>query len=85
MKLLRACLLLALLGLSWAKEQTCVTSASRCDECIVSGPDCAWCTALNATKRCGTIKELRTAGCDGESVYNPRGEARLIMSSKRSV
>ncbi|KAK5862557.1 hypothetical protein PBY51_017939 [Eleginops maclovinus] len=79
-KLHALCLLLVLLCLSWAEDQTCLTSASNCDECIQSGPECAWCTAPKSHIRCHTLKELRRAGCRKRHMYNPQGRLQVVMN-----
>ena len=83
-KLLGLGLLLVLLCRSWAKEQTkCRTSAASCDECVQSGPACAWCTAPNANVRCHTLKGLRRAGCPKSHTYNPQGEVQVVKNDTR--
>lgn len=82
-KLLGLGLLMVLLCPSWAKEQTCLTSASSCDECIRSGPECAWCTAPNANVRCHTLKGLRRAGCHKSHMYNPQGNVQVVKNDSR--
>ncbi|XP_037641480.1 integrin beta-1-like isoform X1 [Sebastes umbrosus] len=84
-KLLGLCLLLVLLCPSWAEEQTCLTSASNCDECIQSGPACAWCTAPQSTIRCHTLKGLRRAGCRKRYVYNPEGMVQADKNDSSST
>lgn len=86
-KLLCLCLLLVLVLVllcpSWAEEQTCLTSASNCDECIQSGPECAWCTAPRSNIRCHTTKGLLRAGCRKRYMYNPRGRVQIVKNDSR--
>ncbi|XP_056237792.1 integrin beta-1-like [Seriola aureovittata] len=79
-KLLCLFLLLAVLYPSWAKEQTCLISASSCDECIQSGPECAWCTTPHSHIRCNTVKELQRAGCHQSYAYNPQGTVQVVKN-----
>ncbi|XP_047455357.1 integrin beta-1-like [Mugil cephalus] len=80
LKLPRLCLLLALLCPCWAKEQPCRKSATSCDECVQSGPDCAWCTVPNGRTRCHTSERLRRAGCLKRHMYNPRGRVEVVKN-----
>lgn len=73
-------LLLVLSCLSGAEEQKCSTSAHNCDECIQSGPACAWCSAPNANIRCDTLKGLQRAGCHKSYVFNPRGRVQVVKN-----
>ncbi|XP_069549335.1 integrin beta-1-like [Brachyistius frenatus] len=79
-KLACVCLLLVLFCLSWAKEPTCVTSASSCDECIQLDPECAWCTAPGANIRCHTVNGLRRAGCGKSYIYNPNSRVEVVKN-----
>ncbi|XP_071327115.1 integrin beta-1-like [Trachinotus anak] len=79
-KLLPLFLLLGLLCPSWAKKQTCLTSASSCDECIQSGPECAWCTAPHSHIRCHSVRGLQRAGCRKSHVYNPQGTVQVVKN-----
>ncbi|XP_016893610.1 integrin beta-1-like isoform X2 [Cynoglossus semilaevis] len=79
-KLLCLCLLLALLGPIWAKKQPCLASASSCDQCIQSSPECAWCTAPGLSSRCQTSRGLRRAGCRKSHIYSPQGEVKVEHS-----
>ncbi|XP_044215552.1 integrin beta-1-like [Thunnus albacares] len=79
-KLLCLCLLLALLFPSWAKKQTCLTSASNCNECIQSGPECAWCTAPHTNTPCHTLRGLQRAGCPKSHIYNPQGRVQVVRN-----
>ncbi|XP_039973258.1 integrin beta-1-like [Xiphias gladius] len=79
-KLLCLCLLLALSCPSWAKQQTCLASASNCDECILSGSECAWCTAPRSNIRCHSLEGLRRAGCRESFMYNPQGTVQVVKN-----
>ncbi|XP_042346625.1 integrin beta-1-like [Plectropomus leopardus] len=80
-RLLCRCLLLVLLCPSWAEKQTCLTSASNCEECIQSGPACAWCsTGPSSNIRCHTSKELRRAGCRKNDIYYPEGSVQVVKN-----
>lgn len=76
-------LLLFLVCTSRAKRPHCPTSASNCDECIRSGPECAWCTAPASDIRCQTSKVLGRAGCPKDRVYNPQGEVQVAKNDSR--
>ncbi|KAG9477504.1 hypothetical protein GDO78_002742 [Eleutherodactylus coqui] len=52
--------------------------ANTCNECIQSGPYCAWCKQVNFTKagesdsvRCDTTGQLINLGCKEENIVNP--------------
>uniref|UniRef100_A0AAY4CHJ3 Integrin beta n=1 Tax=Denticeps clupeoides TaxID=299321 RepID=A0AAY4CHJ3_9TELE len=52
---------------------------NSCAECIVSGPNCAWCKKLNFTKtgeqeavRCDTQENLKTRGCSETEIISPK-------------
>ncbi|XP_053182324.1 integrin beta-1-like [Scomber japonicus] len=79
-KLLCLSLLLALPFLSWAKKQTCQISASNCNECIQSGPECAWCNAPYAHTHCHTLRGLQRQGCPEHHIYNPRGGMQVVRN-----
>ncbi|XP_051263847.1 integrin beta-1-like [Dicentrarchus labrax] len=83
-KLLCLGLLLAQLGPSRAKQQTCLTSASNCDECMQSGPECAWCTAPHSNVRCHTLKGLQRAGCRKRYTYNSQGGVQVVRNDSSS-
>lgn len=76
-RLLCFCLLLKLFCFSWAK---CPPFARYCDDCIQSGPVCAWCAVLNPSRRCGTVKELKHSGCPESFVYNPQGSVHILTN-----
>lgn len=76
-------LLLLLACYSRAKRPHCPKSATDCDECIRSGPDCAWCTAPDSDIRCQTSKDLRRAGCPKDHIYNPQGGVQVAKNDSR--
>ncbi|XP_026874136.2 integrin beta-6 isoform X1 [Electrophorus electricus] len=66
-------------------EGTCSAGrALACDECLQSGPQCAWCALENFTDsftvgdRCGTLEELRLRGCAREFVQFPVTTSKLL-------
>ncbi|XP_076880755.1 integrin beta-6 isoform X2 [Brachyhypopomus gauderio] len=68
-------------------EGTCSAgSALACDECLLLGPQCAWCTLENFTdaftvsERCGTLEELRVRGCPSEFVEFPVTTSKLFWN-----
>lgn len=77
------CLLLVLLVPSQAKKQRCLMSNSKCDECIQSGPECAWCTAPHSNIRCHTLRGLRRSGCPEGHIYNPQGGVQVVKNGNR--
>ncbi|XP_041649744.1 integrin beta-1-like [Cheilinus undulatus] len=83
-KLLCFSLLVAVFCVSWAKEQNCLKSASNCEECLQSGPDCAWCTEPQSNVRCHTSKGLRRAGCQKSNIYNPKGRVEIIRNDSNT-
>lgn len=76
-------LLLLLVCSSRAKRPHCPKSATDCNECIRSGPDCAWCTAPDSDIRCQTSKGLRRAGCPKDHIYNPQGGVQVAKNDSR--
>lgn len=76
-------LLLPLLLSGQAKKQTCLKSASTCSECILSGPQCVWCTDSGLKRRCHTLSALKRAGCDPHHVYNPQGRVHVIRNESK--
>ncbi|XP_019728522.1 integrin beta-1-like isoform X2 [Hippocampus comes] len=73
-------LLLPLLLSGQAKKQACLKSASTCSECILSGPQCVWCTDSGLKSRCHTLSALERAGCDPHHMYNPQGRVHVIRN-----
>ncbi|CAG00011.1 unnamed protein product [Tetraodon nigroviridis] len=73
-------LLLLLVCSSGAKGPRCPSSAPSCDECVRSGPECAWCAAPDSDIRCQTSKVLRRAGCPKDLIYNPQGGVQLAKN-----
>ncbi|XP_060944579.1 integrin beta-2 [Limanda limanda] len=75
-------LLLLLMGGSGLCQQEKVCSKSvinTCNDCIRSGPYCAWCQQLNFTKageretaRCDTQAQLIAKGCKKEEIISPQ-------------
>lgn len=82
-KLLSLCLLLALLFPIRAEKQTCLTFATNCNECIQSGPECAWCSDPHTKTRCHTLRGLQRAGCGKSYMYNPQGEVQIVRNDSR--
>lgn len=76
-------LLLLLACSSTAKRPLCFQSASSCDECVRSGPHCAWCTSPDSDIRCHTSKGLRRAGCPKDHVYSPEGGVLVVKNESR--
>ncbi|KAM4626220.1 integrin beta-2 isoform 1-T2 [Discoglossus pictus] len=60
-------------------SQQCIKfKASNCQECIQSGPGCAWCKQPNFTTagepdstRCNTVTQLQSRGCGNADIINP--------------
>lgn len=77
-RLLSAVALASLLCLCWTENQTCLRSASTCEECIRSGPDCGWCLDSKLPPLCGTAETLQSTLCT--HVYNPRGELLIFKN-----
>ncbi|XP_054832834.1 integrin beta-2 [Eublepharis macularius] len=51
-------------------------NVKTCEECIRSGPGCAWCKKRNFTKvgepdsiRCDTMQQLQQRGCEGNIIF----------------
>ncbi|KAM3614393.1 uncharacterized protein V6R79_013391 [Siganus canaliculatus] len=84
-KLTCLCLLLALFSPSESKEGQCLMSASRCNECIQSGPDCAWCLEDKYPHkhiRCDTPQVLKREGCLKQ--YNPQSGVQVTKNDSSS-
>nr|XP_025035663.1 integrin beta-2 [Pelodiscus sinensis] len=88
------CLLLAVAGLLLATTAQALEcpkiKVSTCQDCIQSGPGCAWCKKLNFTKagepdsiRCDTREQLQQRGCDTQDIVFP--ESNSIASQKDSL
>uniref|UniRef100_A0A4W4G2P6 Integrin beta n=1 Tax=Electrophorus electricus TaxID=8005 RepID=A0A4W4G2P6_ELEEL len=65
-----------------AQHRTCSAGrALACDECLQSGPQCAWCNftdSFTVGDRCGTLEELRLRGCAREFVQFPVTTSKLL-------
>ncbi|XP_043105025.1 integrin beta-2 [Puntigrus tetrazona] len=85
-------LLLLLVGRQVYTEEQCLkASIKSCDDCIKSGPGCAWCKDLNFTKtgeqeaaRCDTAASLKIKGCSADGIVNPKNDF-LKISDKPLV
>nr|XP_055070808.1 integrin beta-2 [Misgurnus anguillicaudatus]XP_055070809.1 integrin beta-2 [Misgurnus anguillicaudatus]XP_055070810.1 integrin beta-2 [Misgurnus anguillicaudatus] len=82
---LRGLLLLLVGKHAYSEEQCLKGSVNTCDDCIKSGPGCAWCTDLNFTKtgeqeavRCNTVSELEGKGC--VAIKNPSNDLYNIVN-----
>ncbi|XP_012882820.1 PREDICTED: integrin beta-2-like [Dipodomys ordii] len=85
--MLRPCLLLlTLVGLLPLRPilcQECTRFKVRtCEDCIQSGPDCAWCQKLDFTgprepdsARCDTREQLQNKGCEAKDILDPKSFA----------
>ncbi|XP_075463254.1 integrin beta-2 isoform X2 [Ascaphus truei] len=65
---------------------------SNCQECVQSGPGCAWCKKPNFTKagepdsaRCDTVKQLDLRGCNDTDVIYPTSRATSGFSTLNDV
>ncbi|KAM5281820.1 integrin beta-2 [Ctenodactylus gundi] len=75
--------LAGLLSLGTALSQECTKyKVSTCQDCVQSGPGCAWCQMLNFTgpgepdsARCDTREELLKKGCAADNIMNPQSLA----------
>ncbi|XP_074046048.1 integrin beta-2 isoform X2 [Macrotis lagotis] len=64
---------------------------NNCQECIASGPGCAWCKKLNFAERgepnsirCDTKKQLLQRGCQESEIVNPQSQTNSISDSPNS-
>lgn len=62
----------------WAKTPTCLKSATTCEECIQSGPDCGWCMDPKSAPFCDTAEMLHSGLCS--QVYDPRGDLLILRN-----
>ncbi|XP_054435074.1 integrin beta-2 [Pteronotus mesoamericanus] len=87
------CLLLTLsclLSLGSVLSQECTKyKASTCQECIESGPGCAWCQKPNFpgpgepdSVRCDTRAELTAKGCEADDIMDPRSFAETTENQE---
>ncbi|XP_039869118.1 integrin beta-1-like isoform X2 [Simochromis diagramma] len=85
-KLSHLFLLLVMPSLSLTSGQKCSTSDSSCNQCIQSGPECAWCTAPNSNIHCHTVKGLQRAGCHKGHIYiyKPQSSVQVIRNDSRT-
>ncbi|XP_028289591.1 integrin beta-2 [Parambassis ranga] len=85
------CLLLILLlqiSINGLCQQLCLKSLiNDCDDCIKSGPYCAWCKQLNFTKageqeavRCNTPTQLREIGCKENEIISPENRLKVTKN-----
>ncbi|XP_053554742.1 integrin beta-2 [Bombina bombina] len=73
------CIHAAILISAIVSSQECIKSkVNNCQECIQSGPECAWCQQRNFTNagepdstRCDTVSVLRQRGCKDGDIINP--------------
>ncbi|XP_076858565.1 integrin beta-2 [Brachyhypopomus gauderio] len=75
---LRIILLLSFGAYVFSEDQCMKASVTTCDDCIKSGPACAWCQDLTFIKpgeqeavRCDTEKVLQAKGCKGTKIISP--------------
>ncbi|CAI5670717.1 unnamed protein product [Oreochromis niloticus] len=88
-------LILLLMGRHGLCQQVEVCSKSlinSCDDCIKSGPYCAWCQALNFTKageqdavRCNTRAELINKGCKENEIISPPNKLNIAKDDPLSA
>lgn len=82
-KLSHLFLLQVMPSLSLTSGHKCSTSDSSCNQCIQSGPECAWCTAPNSNIHCHTVKGLQRAGCHKGHIYKPQSSVQVIRNDSR--
>ncbi|XP_061774561.1 integrin beta-2 [Nerophis ophidion] len=74
------------------KEEVCSKSMiNSCNDCVTSGPYCAWCQQLNFTKageqeaaRCETRAKLRERGCREEEIIYPPSVQEILKAESLS-
>ncbi|XP_061923701.1 integrin beta-2 [Entelurus aequoreus] len=85
--------LLSLVPNGWCqKEEVCSKSIiNSCNDCVTSGPYCAWCQQLNFTKageqeaaRCETRDKLRERGCLEEEIIYPASVQQIVKAESLS-
>uniref|UniRef100_A0A3P8R4N3 Integrin beta n=1 Tax=Astatotilapia calliptera TaxID=8154 RepID=A0A3P8R4N3_ASTCA len=75
------------------QEEVCSKSLiNSCDDCIKSGPYCAWCQTLNFTKdgeqdavRCNTRAELVKRGCKENEIISPKNKRNIAKDDPLSA
>ncbi|XP_061647887.1 integrin beta-2 isoform X1 [Phyllopteryx taeniolatus] len=75
------------------KEDICSKSiVNSCNDCVISGPHCAWCQQLNFTKageqesaRCDTRAKLIGRGCKEEEIINPMSSLQIDRDESLST
>ncbi|XP_039674080.1 integrin beta-2 isoform X2 [Perca fluviatilis] len=90
---LRFLLLLLMAANGLCQEEVCSKSViNSCDDCIRSGPYCAWCQQLNFTKpgeqeavRCDTQAKLTKRGCKREEIISPMNDQRVVKNDPLST
>ncbi|XP_057708354.1 integrin beta-2 [Corythoichthys intestinalis] len=78
---------------AWCQEDVCSKSkVNSCNDCITSGPYCAWCQQLNFTKageqesaRCDTQANLMGRGCKKEEIINPLSSQQVDKNEPLST
>ncbi|NWI14815.1 ITB2 protein, partial [Crypturellus soui] len=90
LQLLLVTWVLLLLPIALAMECT-KTKVGTCNDCIHSGPGCAWCKKPNFTKagepdsiRCDTIEQLEQKGCSREDIEFPINDIKATKASALS-
>ncbi|XP_028924941.1 integrin beta-2 [Ornithorhynchus anatinus] len=89
--------LLTLLTLMSVLSQECTKyKVNSCQDCIQSGPGCAWCKKPNFTKRgepdsirCDTKEQLILRGCEEGNIMNPNSvaipEEREMLNNQKQL
>ncbi|XP_077436550.1 integrin beta-2 isoform X4 [Vanacampus margaritifer] len=75
------------------KEEVCFKSiVNSCNDCVRSGPFCAWCQQLNFTKageqesaRCETRAKLMERGCKEEEIIDPVSSQQIDKNEPLST
>ncbi|XP_038607204.1 integrin beta-6 [Tachyglossus aculeatus] len=86
------CLFLLFLQRDNHAQASCsVESAETCEECILIGPHCAWCSQENFThssgigERCDTPGNLLAKGCHLSAIENPISKVEILRNKPLSV
>ncbi|XP_035381248.1 integrin beta-8 isoform X1 [Electrophorus electricus] len=79
------------LGSSHSSDKHCTLPlAATCEECLLRGPECAWCfqerflDGAGVSERCDSVARLLRKGCGEEFIDNPRVKVEVNASPSSS-
>ncbi|XP_004608161.2 integrin beta-6 [Sorex araneus] len=86
------CLFFLILGRNDHVQGGCATGgAETCEDCLLIGPQCAWCAQENFThpsgvgERCDTSANLLVKGCQLNFIENPVSQVEILTNKPLSI